>query len=205
VARLTPHLANASATEIWERTRLIESANDILPLATPVDGETLTFEQLVARFEPRVRQLAFRLLGWRDEVDDVTQDVFLAAFRSTPRFRGEAQLWTWLMRITINQCRTQQRKRYLRWKKLKTLLSRQWHLSAAASADEGNDRDETKARVHQAVAQLGAKDREVIVLYHLEEMDVNAMSALLGLTVNNVNVRLHRARERLRKLLSDVM
>lgn len=205
MARLTPHLVNAPAAELWERTRLIELPDDIAAIAKAPAAQTLSFDQLVTDFEPRVRQLAFRLLGWRDEVDDVTQDVFLAAFRATPRFRGDAQLWTWLMRITINQCRTRQRKRYMRWKGLKMLLSRQWHLSAAARADETPERDETKTRIREAVSQLAPKDREVIVLYYLEEMDVNAMTDLLGVTVSNVNVRLHRARERLRTLLSDVM
>ena len=109
------------------------------------------------------------------------------------------------MRITINQCRTQQRKRYVRWKALKTLVTRHWHLSANASADDTEERDETKMRVQKAVAQLGAKDREVIVLYYLEEMSVKAMCELLGLSIGNVNVRLHRARERLRKTLADLM
>ena len=200
MARLDPHLVNASATEIWQRTRLIGSADDILPQAPPIEGQTLSLEQLVAHFEPRVRRLAYRLLGWCDEVDDVTQDVFLAAFRATPRFRSDAQLWTWLMRITINQCRTQQRKRYLRWKALKRL----WKPEATAEPVE-SERDETKQRVQQAVAQLGPKDREVIVLYYLEEMTVNAMCELLGQSIGAVNVRLHRARERLRTALSDLM
>jgi RNA polymerase sigma-70 factor (ECF subfamily) len=111
------------------------------------------------------------------------------------------------MRITINQCRTQQRKRYVRWKAIKTLIARQWHLSAAASENDTipSEGDETKQRVQQAVAQLKPKDREVIVLYYLEEMDVKRMSEVLGLSINSVNVRLHRARERLRKPLSDLM
>jgi RNA polymerase sigma-70 factor (ECF subfamily) len=196
---------NAPAAELWERTRLIESPDDIAAVAKAPEARTLSFDELVANFEPRVRQLAYRLHGWRDEVDDVTQDVFLAAFRATPRFRGDAQLWTWLMRITINQCRTQQRRRYVKLKVLKNLITRQWHLSAAASADETPERDETTQRIREADTKLSTKEREVIVLYYLEEMYVKAMTGLLGTSVSNINVRLHRARERLRKLLSDVM
>jgi RNA polymerase sigma-70 factor (ECF subfamily) len=195
---------NAPAAELWEGTRLSESPDDIAAVAKAPAAEMLSFDQLVANFELRVRHLAYRLLGWRDEVDDVTQDVFLAAFRAMPRYRGDAQLWTWLMRITINQCRTQQRRRYVKLKALKSLITRQWHLSAAASADETPERDETATRIREAVTKLSPKDREVIVLYYLEEMDVSAMTGLLGTSVSNVNVRLHRARERLRKLLGDV-
>lgn len=60
-------------------------------------------------------------------------------------------------------------------------------------------------QVHNAVNKLRPKDREVIVLYYLEEMDVKSMSELLGASISNVNVRLHRARERLRGPLSDLM
>lgn len=198
VARLTPHRVNPCAAEWWERTLLIGSADKILP-AAPL-GAPPAFEEIVERYEPRVRRLAYRLLGWRDEVDDVTQDVFLAVFRSQPGFRGDAKLWTWLMRITINRCRTQQRKRFVRLKALRQL----WKAEETTEPIEA-ERDETKRRVQQAVAQLGPKDREVIVLCYLEEMDGKAMSELLGLSISNVNVRLHRARERLRMKLTDLM
>jgi RNA polymerase sigma-70 factor (ECF subfamily) len=192
---------NASATEIGERTRLIGSADEILPATTSTaeDG-VLSFEQIVERYEPRVRRLAYRLLGWRDDVDDVTQDVFFAAFRSKPLFRGDGHLWTWLMRITINQCRTQQRKRLVRFKALRRI----WRPEEKIERIE-SERDETKQRVQKAVAALGTKDREVIVLYYLEEMDVKSMSELLGISVGAVNVRLHRARDRLREPLGDLM
>jgi len=196
---------NASRAQAWEGTRLIGSAEDIVPATKAPEAQTLSFDQLVAIYEERVRRLAYRLLGWRDEVDDVTQDVFFAAFRATPRFRGDAQLWTWLMRITINQCRTRQRKRLVRWNGLKALIVRQRHLSATASLDQTDARDEMTLQVHNAVNKLRPKDREVIVLYYLEEMDVKSMSELLGTSISNVNVRLHRARERLRGPLSDLM
>src|SRR4051794_19333343 len=83
-------------------------------------GDTAAFTQVVALYQTRVARLASRLLGWSGDVDDVVQDVFLAALTKAGTFRGEASLWTWLTTLTLNQCRTRQRrallfKRFRRW------------------------------------------------------------------------------------------
>ena len=77
------------------------------------DGEPGAFESLVSLYQGRIARLAYRLLGWSGDVDDVVQEVFLAALRNAGSFRGEASLWTWLTRITLNRCRTHQRRRLM--------------------------------------------------------------------------------------------
>src|SRR5271170_6602683 len=77
------------------------------------NGEAEAFEQFVALYQPRVARLAQRLLGWNADVDDVVQDVFLAAWRKIGSFRRGSSLWTWLTVITLNQCRSRIRRRSL--------------------------------------------------------------------------------------------
>jgi RNA polymerase sigma-70 factor (ECF subfamily) len=161
-----------------------------------------SFEQLVALHEPRVRRLAHRLLGWRGggDVDDVVQEVFLVLLNKLDCFRGESSLATWLTRVTINRCRTHQRTRWLRLR-----LHRPPHFSEAGPpADQHAVRDEVNARVRSAVAALGARDREVIVLFYLEELPSSDIAALLGISSGAVDVRLHRARRRLKEKLGDL-
>jgi RNA polymerase sigma-70 factor (ECF subfamily) len=157
------------------------------------------FEQLVALHAPRVRRLAHRLLGWRNasDVEDVVQDVFLAALEKLNNFRGDAQVSTWLTTITLNRCRTHRRPRLL---KLKWLT----HRDEPASDGQAIE-DETSARVRQAVQELSAKDREVIVLFHLEEQPIAEIAKLLGAKANAIEVRLHRARQRLKETLGDLV
>ena len=157
------------------------------------------FEQLVALHEPRVRRLAARLLGWRDaqDVEDVVQDVFLAALQKLDSFRGDASLTTWLTTVTLNRCRTHRRRRLL---KLKWFTRRDPEPSDAAAMQ-----DETSARVRDAVQALSPRDREVIVLFHLEEQPVAEITKLLGAKPNAIEVRLHRARQRLKQQLGDLM
>jgi len=167
------------------------------------DGEPGAFESLVSLYQGRIARLAYRLLGWSGDVDDVVQEVFLAALRNAGSFRGEASLWTWLTRITLNRCRTHQRRR-LMWQRLRRVLSRH-RPGSSEPADGGAVRDEMAGAVRAAVAALPARDREVVVLFYLEQQPAAEIAALLGTSANAVEVRLHRARAKLRIALQKVM
>ncbi|MDB5289009.1 MAG: polymerase sigma-70 factor [Phycisphaerales bacterium] len=164
-------------------------------------GEAEAFEQLVALYQPRVSRLAFRLLGWNGDVEDVVQDVFVAALSKGKTFRGDASLWTWLTAVTLNLCRSRLRRAAL-IRRLTGGLLRPENREASA-ADAGLVEDETSGRVRSAVAALPPRDREVIVLYYLEERPVAEISELIGITTNTVDVRLHRARRKLKDLLGE--
>ena len=129
-------------------------------------GEAAAFDQLVDVYRPRVARLAYRLLGWRGDVDDIVQEVFLAALKHLGRYRGQASLNTWLTTITINACRSHRRWRMVRWRFFQK--ARSSASPVAASADREAIDGETFARVRDAVQKLPAADREMIVLRYLE-------------------------------------
>ena len=164
-------------------------------------GEAEAFEQLVALYQPRVSRLAFRLLGWNGDVEDVVQDVFVAALSKGKTFRGDSSLWTWLTAVTLNLCRSRLRRVALIRRLTAGLLRPEKREGSAA--DAGLVEDETSSRVRSAVAALPPRDREVIVLYYLEERPVAEISQLVGITTNTVDVRLHRARRKLKDLLGE--
>lgn len=201
-AASAPGGAGANAVAGAEPRENHPAMADREPAAAPAD-----FEALVAEHEPRVRRLAYRLLGWRGggvgdasgDVDDVVQDVFLAALTHLDRLRGHASVATWLVTVTLNRCRTHRRRKQ---------LTLRWLLAAreepAPPANAAPLRDETSARVREAVAELPAKDREVIVLYYLEALPTAEIAAMLNLSAGAVDVRLHRARRRLKESLGDL-
>ncbi len=156
------------------------------------------FDRFVARHQQRVARLVYRLLGWRGEVDDIVQDVFLMALRRFDQFRGESSEWTWLAAIAINRCRSHRRRR---------LLEFRWLTRAKADGSAGlnlaMERDETVQKVRDAVAALPDRDREVVVLYYLEEWTVAEISRRTKTSAGAIDVRLHRAREKLRKVLHE--
>ncbi len=161
-----------------------------------------TAAELVAE-APRLRRLVHRLLGWQaraGELDDVVQDVLLAAWRQRATFRGDAALATWLVRIALrtthNHVRhtARRRRRFAGWFTL-------GDAEPTALPDPAAERDDTLAPLRTALAQLGHGDREVLVLRYLEQRDAAEVAALLDVTRNALDARLSRARARLRALL----
>ncbi len=167
-----------------------------------VQEDSVDFETIVTSHRDRITRLAHRLLGWSGEAEDVVQDVFLAAFKGLRRFRGDADIGTWLTAITVNKCRTHHRRRWLRLRWLREVPK---EAEAASSADQPGMALETSAQVRRAVQALPARYREVVVLRYLEEMPAAEIAALLGISANSVEVRLHRARARLKERLAAVL
>ena len=153
------------------------------------------FEQVVAIHEPRLSRLVYRMLGWREasRVEDIVQDVFLAALTHRRRFRGEAELGTWLAAIAVNRCRSHQRRQRLaRWIRLLGQTNGDAEATWAAPASA-----ERSAKVRAAVQSLPPRDREVIVLKYFESLSAAEIAAVTHQSANAVEVRLHRARARL--------
>jgi len=167
------------------------------------EGDAAAFEAVVAIHRPRITRLVYRLLGWPADVDDMVQEVFLAALTKCRKFRGESALGTWLTVIALNKCRTHRRGLLSRWRTLRRASRRPVQLQSAA--DAAAVKDDTLAQVREAIKKLAGRDREVIVLHYLEDRGAGEMAELLKLKTNAVEVRLHRARQRLKKLLEPLV
>jgi len=167
-------------------------------------GDDSAFEAIVEQHEAEVAALANRLLGWPADVDDVVQEVFIAAFLGLKKFRGASSLRTWLFTITVNKCRSH---RFRRLRRLRAVAIEE------AAALEGRDRSgekvaldqETLARVRRAVQVLPQKCREIVVLRYLQGLEISEIRGLLGITDNALQVRLNRARKRLKEQLGDLL
>ena len=174
-------------------------------LGLSLDGETtslardvrdvLDFEQVVAEHQARIARLVGRFVDNRAEVEDVVQEVFLAALRNLHRFRGESRIGTWLASIAVNRCRSLHRRRAVR----RRLLP--WLAVPVKCEDKTAHVSETSEEVRRAVDRLPAKFREPIVLRYFEGMPIADIAEVLGLAVNTVDVRLSRARKTLKKTL----
>jgi RNA polymerase sigma-70 factor (ECF subfamily) len=163
--------------------------------------EAAALDELIAAHQPRVARLAHRLLAWnRPDAQDVVQDVFLRAWQHAPRFRGESSLSTWLARITVNRCRSLRRRRALDPRRLWQVMSPRRAESSPASVHVDDD----AARVRDAVARLARHEREVVVLYYLEQMPAAQVADVLGISTGAVNTRLHRARAQLKTMLEAI-
>lgn len=168
----------------------------------PAVGAGSVDAALLLQHEPQLRRLVHRLLGWsaqQDAVDDLVQEVFLAAWNGRDRFRGEAALSTWLTRIAIRKTQL-----HARW----AMVRRRWFgrllplrdTPATVTACPLEHREELTA-MRAAMADLRHRDREILVLHYLEGRPVEALCQLLSLTRAAADARLSRARQRLRAAL----
>ena len=161
-------------------------------------GDDSAFDRIVERHSAAIAALANRLLGWPQDVEDIVQDVFVAAFAGLRRFRGDCHLRTWLFTITINRCRSYRYRHILRLRRT-PLEDAGPALACNRGAEENAMAAETFDRVRGAVRALPAKYREVVILRYLQELETNEICEILGISPNTMQVRLNRARMRLRQ------
>jgi len=165
-------------------------------------GETELFHDLIRPCERMVYLTALSMMKDEAEAEDATQEAMLKAYRALRSFQGEAKFSTWLVAITLNECR-----RKLRIAKRATFES----LDEGGTAYEGEftpavltdwrevplealERKEIRQAVVAAVGELPPIYRQVFTLRDIEELDVRETAEVLGLSANVVKVRLHRAR-----------
>jgi RNA polymerase sigma-70 factor (ECF subfamily) len=189
-------LAATSAT-----LKPLPEAEDRALAARVARAEPAAFEQAVALYGPRVLGLAARLLGWTRGAEDVTQEVFMQLLARPAQFHGRSSLWTYLARLTINRCRSLQRKGWLH-ARVRGLIG----LGPAQTQElPGIEQQEISQQIRAAVARLPRTYREAIVLRYFEEMAIAEIAALLKTSHNAVEARLSRGRKLLETWLADVV
>lgn len=183
---------------------MAESIDDELLVEKFSRGDESAFVRIVEQYSADIATLADRLLGWPGEVDDVMQEVFLAAYLGLKKFRCDCSLKTWLFTITINKCHSYRYKRLLRLRRFSQATDKASLPSSGEKHKRPMDTD-TFHHVRRAVAALPAKYREPVVLRYLQELSTDQISRMLGITKNTLNVRLSRARKHLKRELAELI
>jgi RNA polymerase sigma-70 factor (ECF subfamily) len=179
-----------------------------------ISGDEGAFEELVRRHERTVYNLAFRLLGSREDALDAAQDAFLRCYRALPRFRGDASFRTWLVGIAINVCRSRLTGAEHRMRRLTQDLTRPdpstgdrvpLPLPDPAPDPESVARArEIRDALVRALGELSPDHREVLLLREMSGLDYDEVAAALGCALGTVKSRIARARAALRAALEEV-
>jgi RNA polymerase sigma-70 factor, ECF subfamily len=152
-----------------------------------------------------VARWAERLAGPGFDLPDMVHEVFEIAQRRLLSFRGESSLSTWLFGITEKVVRHRRRKDRLRHWLAGSAKDVAQHVPAPGpSQHERLEQKERIARVYRVLDRLSERDREILILFELEEMPGEKIAALLGVKVGNVWLRMHRARARFLKAFQDI-
>lgn len=175
----------------------VAAPDDLELLAAYGDGDETAFHQLVERHQQRVYGVCHRYFRDRRDAEDATQETFLALARHAARFRGDAQLSTWLHRVALNVCHDIARKRARR-----PLAAQQDAPEIAEPIDLVAFR-ETELDLHDALAQLDAPSRCALVLVAIEDRSYAEAAQIAGVSVPALKSRIHRARARLTDILEE--
>lgn len=169
-------------------------------VAACLSGDAAAFDIIVERHKRSVYQLCYRFVGNHEDASDLSQDVFLRAFRGLKSFRGQASLGTWLYRIGVNVCLN---RVSLKVPRTESIDARPHLDTRTESASERLLRDERAARVRAAVSELPRKQRAALVLRVYQEMSHQDIAKILGSSVGAVKANVFHALQNLKKRLGD--
>ena len=177
-------------------------------------GDAAAFDTLVTRYASDIYALLFRLTENAEEAGDLTQETFLSALKAVKKFRGEADLKTWLFRIAINESRNRFRW-WQRRRRDKTVSldapcgAGETPLCETVSSSFGNPEQETLRREREKILLKALNDlpdifREAIVLCDIEGFTYEEIARALEINIGTVKSRISRGREELRKKLEGI-
>jgi RNA polymerase sigma-70 factor (ECF subfamily) len=161
-----------------------------------VIGEEKKFIDLINQHQGLIHKVCLMYEHDRDVRNDLFQEIVLQLWKSFPSFRGEAKITTWMYRIALNTAISGYRKQS-RGVKTEDLQELHFNISENYGMDEQEDDFQ---RLQWAIRQLSEIERAMVMMA-LEEVPYEEIAETIGITQNNVRVRMNRIREKLRKLM----
>lgn len=178
----------------------MEASSDAAIVARVLRGNAEAFRELVERYRDQYARYAVHMLGNREDAEEALQDAFTRAYRSLPRCEDPERFGAWLFRILVNRCRTAGTRR---GRRARTFVTDDAAL-LGASEEHPEDRAAWREEIDRALQQLRPEQREAFLLKYAEELGYDEMSRMTGVGVSALKMRVMRACERLRDLLSEV-
>jgi RNA polymerase sigma-70 factor (ECF subfamily) len=166
-------------------------------------GDSEAFRELYERHRADVARLVYRMLGGRNDFEDVIQEVFVQVYRSLKDFRGQSKLSTWMHRVTVNVVLMHRRAARSRPVFAEEPPADGMLRSEATAPDEDADRRERMRAFGRLLDRLADKKRVVFVLHELEGVAPNEIAEIVGAPVLTVRTRLFYARRELEAMLRD--
>ena len=150
------------------------------------------FAQTVAEHKSTIYTVCYMFSKDEDEVQDLFQETLINMWKGMGGFREESKIDTWIYRVALNTCLTQERKKKREVKKVP--------LNMDVNFFEDNDANAKQARIlHQRISQLAYVDRALVMLW-LDGMSYDEIGAVVGISAQNVAVKLFRIKEQLKKM-----
>lgn len=168
-----------------------------------VAGDTKAFAVLVERYKDLVFTLALRMLKNREEAEEVAQDTFIKVFKSLSKFKGDSKFSTWIYRITYNSCLDVLKKYKQEYPMVAIDEFTERQVANLDNAFDALAEKEQRQTIDDCLQRLPKEDSFLLTLYYFEEQSLDEIAKIVGLTANNVKVKLFRGRKKLASLLKE--
>lgn len=188
---------------------------DAALVASSQQDDLSAFEALVAKYQKRMLNIAFRFLGDHDDACEVVQDAFVSAYRNLKGFRAEAKFSTWLTAITMNLSKNRLKRMKLHHARVPVSLDAPIRTddgimmpdppSGEPSVLDRMEKRDVQTRVQDCIKALEPDFREVLVLRDMQDFSYEEIGGMLKIAAGTVKSRLFRARESVKECLKKVM
>jgi RNA polymerase sigma-70 factor (ECF subfamily) len=174
--------------------RTMTATDDAALVRRAQAGDRLAFEELVRRYADRLNAVVLRLVDDRHEAQEVTQEAFLRAWRGIGGFKGEAQFFTWLYRIGVNEARRRAQRRPAGRRTLPLDDQHAEPQDSGPGPQRSLEQRDLRAALERAVRGLAPEYRAPLILRDVEGLSTAEAAAIMGLEQAAFKSRLHRAR-----------
>lgn len=178
----------------------LHALGDVELVAACLNGRMAAFDVVVERHRRPVYQLCYRFVPNHEDASDLSQEVFLRAFRALDGFRGQSSLATWLHRIAVNACLN---RVSIKRPRLEPFDEQAPIESTDDSPADRLLREEQAARMRELVTRLPAKQRAALILRVYQDMSHREIATALGISVGAVKANVFHALKNLRRLIGE--
>ena len=181
----------------------MERLSDTYYIERILAGDTSCFASLFDRYGKQVYAWVCRVIQNREDAEELTEDVFVKAFQHLESFRGESDFLTWLYRIAYNLSISAVRKKKVEYLAIED--SQLSNVSEEMIQDQLGQADSSERLdlLDWALEQLPPDDRALILLFYKEDKSIEELAQIMGLSIANIKVKLHRTRKKLYILMTE--
>ena len=179
------------------------TTNDNIIINQILAGDANAFTILVDRYKDLVFTLAMRMLQNREEAEEVSQDTFLKVYRSLNKFKGDSKFSTWIYKVAYNSCLDQIKKNRKHQNNVEINEFTQYQIKTIDNAFDVLVEEERNQIIQDCMNLLPSEDSFLLTLYYFEEQSLEEIANIVGLTANNVKVKLFRSRKKLASILKE--
>lgn len=183
----------------------MEKKTDEYYIREILKGDSGSFSQLVEKYSHLAFSLSMKLLNQREDAEEAAQDAFIKAYNSLQSFQSSSTFKTWFFRIVYNTSISKLRTRKNVEVKIEDVKISDTELYSTENAVGQLNTEDRQKYLQEGLERLEPEERALLKMYYYDDFSMDEVSAITGLTVSNVKVKIHRSRKRLLQVLRAIL